>query len=138
MPEQSTTPDLAVLVQRFGDAFKPRDVDRVMSFYAPDAVLTTENLGAFEGRAAIRGFWQDWLGAYEDFEAEVEEIRDLGGGVAFAVVAQRGRPPGSTGWVQFRSAVIVIWANGLIEWSRFSTDVDEARAAAERLAEERG
>ena len=52
--------------------------------------------------------------------------------------AQRGRLPGSTGWVQTRIADVVTWAGGLIERQTAYTDVDEARAAAERLAQERG
>jgi hypothetical protein len=37
-----------------------------------------------------------------------------------------------------RYAVIIIWAEGLIERFTTYTDIDGARAAAERLAQERG
>ena len=53
-------------------------------------------------------------------------------------VVQRGPPAGSTASVQVQLASAVTWADGLIEWTTFYSDVDEARAAAERLAEERG
>jgi hypothetical protein len=33
---------------------------------------------------------------------------------------------------------VTLWTDGLIERSSIYTDIDEARAAAERLAEERG
>jgi hypothetical protein len=50
----------------------------------------------------------------------------------------RGRLAGSSGFVEFRYAGVSAWRDGLIEWVTTYTDVDAARAAAERLAEERG
>jgi ketosteroid isomerase-like protein len=92
MPEETTKPDLTVLVHRAVDAMSAQDFEAVMSFFASDAVFDTGPLGAiYEGRAAIRGFVEDWIGAYEDYDLEVEEIRDSGAGVTFGVNAQRGR-----------------------------------------------
>ena len=67
-----------------------------------------------------------------------EEVRDLGGGVAFSVFIQRGRPRSATGWVQLRAASVTIVVDGLTERTTLYLDIDQARAAAERLAEERG
>jgi ketosteroid isomerase-like protein len=53
------------------------------------------------------------------------------------VFTQRGHPPGGKGWVQVRSGVALTLADGLIERQTNNVDIDEARAAAERLAEER-
>jgi hypothetical protein len=77
------------------------------------------------------------LDAYEEFEVELQEILDLGNGVAFAVVVQRGRPVGSTGRVQLRYATTSIWVDGVIARQTNHSDSDEARASAARLAEER-
>ena len=66
-----------------------------------------------------------------------EEIRDLGDGVTFAVILQRGRVVGSSGSVQLRYASVAEWIDGLIVHNTTYTDIDEARAAAERLAQER-
>jgi ketosteroid isomerase-like protein len=54
MPEESTTPDLVELWQQANKAFNERDLDAVMRFWAPDAVLdVTRTLGIAErGRAA--------------------------------------------------------------------------------------
>ena len=139
MSEKSTTPDLAELSQRLLDAGNALDFDTAISFYAPDSVLdVSETIGVFEGRAAIRWFWEDWLGSYDEIKLELEENCDLGAGVGFAVVVVRGRPRGSTGWVQFRYASVGSWVEGLIERTTNYLDLDQARAAAERLAEERG
>jgi ketosteroid isomerase-like protein len=139
MPEKSTTPDLAELGQRLADAYRARDIDAAISLYAPNAVFEMRGtVGVLEGRAAIGRFLEDWLDAYDEFEHEVEERRDLGSGVTFGVAVQRGRPRGSTGWAQVQYGVVSTWVDGLIQWTRFYKDIDEARAAAERLAEERG
>jgi uncharacterized protein (TIGR02246 family) len=139
MPEESTAPDLVELTRRAIEAANTKDVDRLVSFYAPDAVWEAmTGLGTHEGTAEIRRFFEDWLGAYEEFEVEVQEVLDLGNGVAFVVVVQYGRPVGSTGSVQLRYASVSVWVDGKIARTTNHTEIDEARAAAERLAEERG
>src|ERR1700694_5238585 len=96
--EESTTPDLVELTRGFFEAASRRDLDAVMSFYAPDAVWEAVSLGtSFEGVAAIRGFFEDWTGAYGEFEIEMEEALDLGNGVVFAVTRLAARPAGSAG-----------------------------------------
>jgi len=54
------------------------------------------------------------------------------------VACASGRPVGSTGWVELRLAIVAVWEEGLIVRGTTYDDPDEARAAAERLAEERG
>jgi ketosteroid isomerase-like protein len=107
-----------------------------MSFWLPDGAwdLTPLGLGVYEGRAAVRGFLEDWIGTYDELRIEFEEIRDLGNGVAFAVLLQAGRPAGSVGSVQLRYASVAIWRDGLIERSTQYSDIDAARAAGEELA----
>ena len=137
MPEESTTPDLVELVRRQFEAGNRRDLDAVTSSFAPDAVMDGRALGDhFEGRAAIRSFIEDWFGTYEELEFGLEEVRDLGKGVVFAVVTQNGRPVGSAGHVRQREGWVYVWVGGLIAQFTIS-DIDEARATAERLAQER-
>ena len=109
-----------------------------MRFYAPDAVVEGRASGmTFEGRTAIRGFWEDWTVAYDGFEVQQEEILDLGNGVVFGVTRASGRPVGGTGRVEIRVVIVAVWEEGLIVQSIGYDDTDEARAAAERLAKER-
>ena len=102
MPEESTTPDLVELTRRAYESFSRRDLDAVMRDYDHDSVfdLSPAGLPSFEGQAAIRGQFEDWLGAYEEFEIEPEQIHDLGNGVVFVVDRQNARPAHSTGYVQ--------------------------------------
>jgi ketosteroid isomerase-like protein len=121
------------------DAVNARDIDALMSLYAPDAVFEhSEVVGVFEGRATFRGSFDDWLDAYEEFRIEFEARRDLGNGVTFGVTVLRGRPGDSTGWIQGRFVSVVTWRDGLVERVTNYFDIDKARAAAERRAEERG
>ena len=137
MPKESTTPDLVELVNRVREAVNRRDFDAVESFYASDAVLrTAAQGGTFEGAAAIRGLFEEMASPHEEFHAEAEEITDLGHGVTFGVIMVTGRPGGSSGEVRFRFASVAIWTNGVIEQEMRDTSIAEARAAAERLAEE--
>ena len=87
------------------------DLDTAMTFYAPDALWETSpmGLGVYEGAAAIRAFFEDWLAAYEEFEIEPEEIRRP---------RQRSRARrdpsgcpsgGQPGRVQVRYAAVAVW-----------------------------
>jgi ketosteroid isomerase-like protein len=141
MPEESTTPDLVELGRDLFAAANRGDFDALLLRYAPDAVWDMNplgGLGTFEGHAAIRGFWEDWYASYEELELELEESVDLGSGVGFNVVNQKGRPVGSSGEVRLRYALVSVWVDGLIVRLTNYASIHEARAAAERLAEERG
>ena len=139
MAEESATPDL-VLWRRAIEAGNARDIEAIMRSFAPDSVwdMSLVGLGIFEGRAAIRSLFEDWWGGYEEYAQEAEEICDLGNGVIFGIVVMRGRPPGSAGWVSQRYAAVSTLTDGLIDRTTNLFDIDDARAAAERLAHERG
>jgi ketosteroid isomerase-like protein len=142
MPEESTRPDPEEANRRTIDALNRRDWDALFEMWAPDAIWdatpASSLIGTYRGREAIRGALEEWMRPYEGWEQETEEFRDLGHGVTFVVLVQRGRLSDSRGVVALRFAQVVAGANGLIERLTVYTDVDEARAAAERLAEERG
>jgi ketosteroid isomerase-like protein len=139
MSEESTTRDLVALWREVADAADDRDFDKVMDYVADDAVWEVPPLGIRLERApAIRRFLEDWFGSYEEYEYEQEEGVDLGNGVVFAVSRLDARPLGSQGKVRERWGFTVTCAAGMIVRVIGSTDIDEARAAAERLAQERG
>jgi ketosteroid isomerase-like protein len=140
MPEESTTPDLVELTRHAWEASSRHDGDALMGFYAPDAVLDLSDagIGTFEGAAAIRSLVEDWWGTWRDHMNEVEEIVELGQGVVFSCVRERGRPVGSDRHVEQLGGWIFLWVHSMIESLTAYTDIDQGRAAAERLAEERG
>jgi ketosteroid isomerase-like protein len=138
MSDESTTPDLVERQRQAVEAGGRRDWDGAMSFYAPDAVwdASATGIGTFEGAAAVRRFFEDWVGAYEEYGHEIVESWDLGNGVVFTVLDIDGRLAGSTSRVQERWSWTATWVEGKCERVVVRSDIDEARAAAERLAEE--
>ena len=138
-PEESTAPNLAALWQEAAHAADHRDFDAAMEFFAPDAVWDVQPLGiSLEGAPAIRRFLEDWFGTYEDYGTEQVVGHNLGNGVVFAVTRLDARPIGSPSRVQERWAFTSAWAAEKIVRVIGRTDIADARAAAERLAEERG
>jgi ketosteroid isomerase-like protein len=136
----STTPDLAQLAYRAFASMNRGDVHSTVDDYALNAVLDTAGygMGTFEGREAIRGFLSDWIGSFDDLTIEAEEVVDVGNGVVLTVYHQKGRPRGGSNYVHVRSALVVVWVDGMIVRNTVYPDIDEARAGAERLAEQKG
>jgi len=139
MAEESTTPDLVELTRHAFGAANSHDLDVLMGFFAPEALydLSDLALGTFEGAVAIRSFIEDWWGTWGEHLLEAEEIVDLGHGVVFTAIREDGRLVGSDGHVEQRRGWILLWTRGMIESFTAFLDPDEARPAAERLAEER-
>lgn len=136
MSEESTTSDVVELVRRYVGALNRGDA--VMGFFAPDAALEATGMGAtFEGVTAIRSFFEDWSRPYSEQEFEAKQILDLGHGIALSVNEQRGRLGGSARETRLRDGWVYEWAQQTIVRLTLYLDPDEARAAAERLAEER-
>ena len=139
MSQESTTPDLVERWRQMAEAADRRDFDTTMGIYAPDAVWEVQPLGiSHRGARAIRSFLEDWLGSYENYEDDQEEGLDLGNGVVFVVSRLDARPVGSPSRVQERWSFTVLWVAGMVMRVTGRNDINEARAAAERLAESRG
>jgi ketosteroid isomerase-like protein len=138
--QELTTPDLEETYRRFSAAVVRRDFDGAIAAFRSDAVWdgSATGVGVFEGRQAIRGFIADWYCAYQTFEQAIEEFGDLGDDVTLVVTLHRAQLPGSGGFVEGRYARVLTWTDGLIQRVTVYADVDEARAAAEQLAQERG
>ena len=116
------------------------DFDALAGFFAPDAVwdLSESHLGIYEGVEAIGDFLVGYWATWEDHHHEIEETLDFGHGVLSVSIAGRRLPGGSDARVQARHLQVFEWVQGKIVRITGYPDPDEARAAAERLAEERG
>ena len=139
MSEDSAAPDLVELSYRRLDAINRRDLEAVLSFFADDAVwdMSPIGMGVFRGRAAISNAVKTWWETFPALVSELDEVIDLGNGVVLHAVTQRGRPTGSTGEIRQRSGRVLVVVGGLVETLVSYNDIDEAHAAAERLAKER-
>jgi ketosteroid isomerase-like protein len=140
--DESTTLDLVERWRQEVVALNRRDMDAVMGFYTADALYDNGPVGldAHVGHAQIRGFVADWLSSYAEIVFELEEVLDLGAGVTFAVYVQDARIADSDARVKARYGAVGEWVGGLIARQTVypEADIDEARTAAERLAQQRG
>jgi len=138
MPEESTVPDLVQRVRVMFEAIPLRDWDAILAFVAPNAVWESPGAGTFEGHAALRGLWEQFWSSYEEgFEDDLDEVRDFGNGVVLAAFTMRGQLAGSSDELRERGQYLYEWVDDLIVRVISYRDIDEARAAAERLAQER-
>jgi ketosteroid isomerase-like protein len=134
--KESTTANALELTRRAFASATGGDLDAMMSFYGPDSVweVSSWGLGTHAGLSRIRHFLDDWIGSFDEFEMEVEEMLDLGNGVVYAVATQIARPAGSRGRLRLRSASVFVWVEGVAVRVTHYRDIDEARAAAEQAA----
>jgi ketosteroid isomerase-like protein len=135
--EEPPSQDLVKMTRRIWAAVNRQDWDAVLAFYAPDARLdmSAVGLGTFEGHAALRGEWEEAFGFFEEHVWEPEEILSLGRDVVFVALGMRGRVTGGTGSIEANAAWVYQWVDSKI--ARVAVyNVDEGRAAAERLAGE--
>jgi hypothetical protein len=137
MPEKSTTPDLEELTRRVVEAASRRDVDALLGFYSPRATLDS-HVGTFEGVDAIRAFLEDWWRGYEDYQISADEIVRLGEGAVLTISTQVARLVGGSESFRLHNGHIFRFEDELVVRVTVYHDIDEARAAAERLAKERG
>ena len=140
MSEESTTPNVVELTRRMMEAANRHDLGTVMQFQAPDGVwdLSEVGLGTYEGAAAIGGLLESWWGTWGSHLIEVEEALDLGNGVVFSSHREDSRLAGSESHVEQRVLWVIEWDNGVVKRQTGYRDIEQARAAAERLAESRG
>jgi ketosteroid isomerase-like protein len=139
MSQESTTPDLIEVTGQSVDAMNRRDLDAAMSYFATDAVWDASQIGigTFVGVSAIRTFQSDWLATFEELTVDMAEIVDMGNGVIYGICVLTGRLAGG-GEVHQRWAAVNTFVDGLYVRVEAYLNPDEARASAERLAEERG
>jgi ketosteroid isomerase-like protein len=140
MSEESHPPSAVDGARGFCDSVERHDFGAALSFFGPDPVwdMSALGMGAFAGRSQIRDLLEDWSRAYDEWDSTFDEFLDLGAGIVFAVVTERGRLVGSRRHVYFRLAVVAEFAMRMIVRVSTYADIDEARAVAEGLAEERG
>ena len=116
------------VVQRMYEAFGRGDIDAVRSAFDPEVVIDATHrvdgrIG--HGREELIAIVSEWLGAWEEWHEEIEEMRDLGDRV-LVVSTQRGHGKGSGIAWENRFAMLFDVANGSItRWTVYD-DVGEA------------
>lgn len=104
------------------DMFDP-DVE-----FDPSAVLP--DVGVVRGHAALQDIVRLWVGSFEDFRIDVEEMIDIDAERVVAVVRDGGRIRGTTNEVRNRFAHLWVMRHGkAVRWATFQTKGDALEAA---------
>ena len=139
MTEEPRTLDPVELTRSVYAHLNSRDLDAVVGLMGPDSVWDASewDLGVHTGAEAIGLFFEGWFGDLAEYGVRVQEIQGLGNGVVYVVhVAHRAAT--DRGYLELEAAPVYEWADGTLVRMTLYSDVDAARAAAERLAETRG
>jgi ketosteroid isomerase-like protein len=88
--------------------------------------------GVYRGQADVREFFRKWIGSWEDYELEVQELIDAGDSVVM-VGWERGRGKGSGIRVENRLFTVWTFRNGkAIRIKRFSERAEALEAVGLR------
>jgi hypothetical protein len=139
MSERPTTPAPAELTRSVYAYLNSRDLDAIVSLMGPASVWDASrwDLGIHTGPEAIRRFFEGWYGGLAEYGVRVKEMQDLGNGIVFVVhVAHRAAT--DRGYLELEAAPVYQWVERTLARMTLYSDHDEARAAAERLAESGG
>jgi ketosteroid isomerase-like protein len=108
------------------------DIDHRAIEGAPD------DHGAIIGRDAMRAYVADWFQMFPDLTFAYEEITDAGPGRVIVVIHVAGTAQASGVPTEMRVPVLYTIRDGKIVRGREYMTMNEARAAAGQLADERG
>lgn len=110
-----------------------------MAFFGPESTVDMRGvgLGMYAGLPAIRQFFEWWIGSSDEIEFRLEDVQGLGDGVVFASVRQNARPTGTKEFLRLRYAAVYLWVEGVAVQVTHYRDLEQARGAAEALAESR-
>ena|ERR1700682_5921240 len=131
------------VVRRGIEAFNLGDVNAILALadseveWRPAFGAATGGATAYHGHAGIREYWRGTQEIFDHFHFDAEQFID--DGISILVIGRgSGRAKGSG--IQIDQPFAMLWKvrGGKAVFGQTFTDPDQARAAAERLAEERG
>jgi ketosteroid isomerase-like protein len=122
------------VVRRMYGAFHGGDPEGALSLFDPDVFVDASRRldgGISRGREELHRSLVTWIGTFEDYREEIDEIRGSGDRV-FVALTQRGRGKGSGVEVETPFAVLYEVRNDLIVSLVVYPEVSEALEAFER------
>jgi len=84
----------------------------------------------YVGPDAFNEFFAKWTGPYEDWEMDVEDLRDIDDDRVLAIMTQRGRLRETDDWVEMRFGLILTVIEGLVSHTEAFATCAEALEAA--------
>jgi ketosteroid isomerase-like protein len=104
------------VVRRMYEAFHGGDFEGALAYFDADVFADQSRRlggGISRGREELRQSLAEWIGTFEAYREEIEEIRGLGN-LVFAALTQHGRGKGSGVEVQTRFALLYEVCDGKI------------------------
>jgi ketosteroid isomerase-like protein len=123
------------IVRKHIDAYRRNDASATVSFLDPHVVFDPSRVGVLDseaayGREAVIQTVRRYIGAFEDYDYEVERLTDLGSGAVVAVVTEKGRGKGSGVPVERSYANLYTVIDGQItRVTAFPTETEALEAA---------
>ena len=121
------------LVRRMYDAFHARDFDRALSYFSGDVLVdgskARPDLSIGKGRKYVDAMVSSWVGAWEEWSEEIEEMRALGSQVLVLSV-HRGQGKGSGVQLEAPHFVLYDVRGGEITSMRMYRKLSDALEAA--------
>ena len=84
----------------------------------------------YTGPDGFEEFFAKWTEPYEDWDMDVEDLRDLDNDRVLAIVTQRGRLRGTDNWVDLRFGMTYSVTEGLVSRIEVYASSNEALEAA--------
>ena len=134
--------DFAVVREQF-EAVNARDFERAMDLYADDVVLGVPGedvkTGTFEGKEAVGEWFGDWFRQFgHDYRFEIDEARELAGGLIFIHAAHGGRGRVSGAVVRDETTYLYRVRDGKVTHVGFFWQREEALRAAGMVGRSEG
>jgi uncharacterized protein len=131
------------VIRRAIGAFNDGDVEAMLALadldleWRPAFGAAPDGATGYHGHLGFREYWRGAQDIWEHFRFEPEQFIDDGRSI---VVIGRGSGRGKGSGIEINQPFAMLWQvrNGKTTFGQTFTDTDEARAAAERLAQERG
>jgi ketosteroid isomerase-like protein len=125
--------DNVEIVRRMYDAFHAGHADKAISYFDANVLVDVSNarpdVAVGKGPEHMAEVVTGWIAAFEDWNEEIEEIRDLGSRVLVLSV-QRGRGKGSGVGVEAHYSILYDLDAGRISAVRMYRNASEALEAA--------
>ena len=130
---QSAAEDEQLTLRAFAAA-DAGDYERMMAFFGERSVwdVSPWGLGTHTGAPAIRSFFGDWIGGFEEYSVEIEELTGLGHGVVLVKAVQRARSARMQVVLELHQVSVFCWEEGIAAHVVHYRDIETARATAER------